>query len=63
MAVAWVVALDEVRQVLVAHRLVLERVVDVGEVVAVPDLLRPRVRAGFGIVEEKAWPSRWLVFQ
>ena len=52
MVVARVVALDEVRQVLVAHRLLLERVVDVGAVVVVPDLLRPRVRAGFAVVEE-----------
>ena len=51
-AVARVVALDEVRQVLVAHRLLLERVVDVGAVVVVPDHLRSRVRAGFAVVEE-----------
>ena len=52
LAIARVVALDEFRQVLVAHRLLFERVVDVGPVVVVPDLLRPRVRAGFPVVEE-----------
>ena len=52
MAIARVVTLDEFRQVLVTHRLLLERVVDVGAVVVVPDLLRPRVRAGFAVVEE-----------
>ena len=52
MAIARVETLDEFRQVLVTHRLLLERVVDVGAVVVVPDLLRPRVRAGFPVVEE-----------
>ena len=47
-----VVAADEIRQVLIAHRLLLQRVVNIGAVVVVPDLLRPGIRAGFAVIEE-----------
>lgn len=46
------VAVDEIAQVVVAHRFLFERVVDVGAVVVVPDLGGLRVRAGGAVVEE-----------
>ena len=52
MPVLRVVARDEIRQILEPHRLLLQRVVDVGAVIVVPDLFGPRVRAGFAVVEE-----------
>ena len=52
MPVLRVVAVDEVRQILEAHRFFLQRMVNIGAVVVVPDLLRPGVRAGFVVVEE-----------
>ena len=52
MPVPWIIALDEIQQVLVPHGLLLERVVNVGAVVVVPDLFRPRVGACFAVVEE-----------
>ena len=52
MSILRVVAVDEVRQILEAHRFLLQRMVDIGPVVVEPDLLRPGIRAGFVIVEE-----------
>ena len=47
-----VVTAGEIRQVLEAHRFLLQRVVNVGAVVVVPDLLRPGARAGLAVIEE-----------
>ena len=52
MAVSRVVAADEVRQILETHGLLLQRVVDVGAVVVVPDLLSPGIRTGLTVIEE-----------
>ena len=43
---------EEACQVLEADRFLFERVMNVGAVVVVPDLLGPRVRAGFVVIEE-----------
>ena len=52
MAVLRVVALDEFGEMLEAQRLLFQRVVNVGAIVVIPDLLCPRVFAGLVVVEE-----------
>ena len=44
--ILWVVAFDELGEMFEAHRLLLQRVVDVRPVVVVPDLFRPGAGAG-----------------
>lgn len=47
-----IVAIDELNQVLKTQRLLLQRVMDVGSVVVLPDFLRPRVLTGFPVIKE-----------
>lgn len=52
MPVLRVIAAHEVRQILEAYRLLLQRVVNVGAVVVVPDLLSPGIRSSFVSIEK-----------
>ncbi len=47
-----VVALDEILQILETHRLLFQRVMHIGAVVVVPDLLRQRVWVRLPVIEE-----------
>ena len=52
MAVRRVVALDEIRQVIEAHRLLFQGVVHIGAIVVEPHILRPRVRTRLVVIEK-----------